>query len=86
MRKTAVQNLRLFRKEFCVCLVMSDSVIPWTVARQAPLSVGLCRQEHWSGFPFPSPGGLRELSSPAWAGGFFTTGTPGKPQRKKPGG
>ena len=27
----------------------------WTVARQAPLSVGLSRQEHWSGLPFPSP-------------------------------
>ena len=31
---------------------------PWTVACQAPLSVGFSRQEHWSGLPFPSPGGL----------------------------
>ena len=30
---------------------------PWTVARQAPLSLGFPRQEHWSGLPFPSPGG-----------------------------
>ena len=29
--------------------------IPWTVARQAPLSVGFSRQEDWSGLPFPSP-------------------------------
>ena len=29
---------------------------PWTVARQAPLSLGFPRQEHWSGLPFPSPG------------------------------
>ena len=29
---------------------------PWTVARQAPLSMGFSRQEHWSGLPFPSPG------------------------------
>ena len=30
----------------------------WTVAPQAPLSIGFSRQEHWSGLPFPSPGGL----------------------------
>ena len=30
----------------------------WTVARQAPLSVGFSRQEYWSGLPFPSPGDL----------------------------
>ena len=29
---------------------------PWTVARQAPLSMGFSRQEYWSGLPFPSPG------------------------------
>ena len=29
-------------------------VTPWTVARQAPLSVRFSRQEHWSGLPFPS--------------------------------
>ena len=28
---------------------------PWTVACQAPLSMGLSKQEHWSGLPFPSP-------------------------------
>ena len=31
---------------------------PWTVACQAPLSMGFSRQEYWSGFPFPSPGDL----------------------------
>ena len=30
-------------------------VTPRTVAHQAPLSVGFCSQEHWSGLPFPSP-------------------------------
>ena len=30
----------------------------WTVARQAPLSVGFSRQEYWSGLPCPSPGDL----------------------------
>ena len=33
-------------------------VILWTEARQAPLSVGFCRQEYWSGWPFLSPGDL----------------------------
>ena len=28
-------------------------VTPWTVAYQAPLSMGFSRQEHWSGLPFP---------------------------------
>ena len=41
----------------------------WTVACQAPLSMGFSRQEHWSGLPFPSPGDLSdpgiELGSPA---------------------
>ena len=38
---------------------MSNSfAIPWTVARQAPLSMGFPRQEYWSGLPFPSPGNL----------------------------
>ena len=39
-------------------LVTFDSAIPWTVASQAPLSLGFSRQEHWSGLPFPSLGDL----------------------------
>ena len=31
---------------------------PWTIAHQAPLSMGFSRQEYWSGLPFPSPGNL----------------------------
>ena len=34
------------------------SATPWTVARQAPLSMGFPRQEYWSGLPLPSPGDL----------------------------
>ena len=37
------------------CLTL---VVPWTVACQAPLSMGFSRQEYWSGLPFPSPGDL----------------------------
>ena len=33
-------------------------VTPWTVAHQAPLSMGFSRQEYWNGLPFPSPGNL----------------------------
>ena len=33
-------------------------VTPWTVACQAPLSVGFSRPEYWSGLPLPSPGDL----------------------------
>ena len=31
---------------------------PWTVAHQAPLSMGFSRHEYWSGLPSPSPGDL----------------------------
>ena len=55
-------------------------VTPWTVAHQAPLSMGFPRQEYWSELPFPSPGDLPDpgikpmsLVSPALAGRFFTT-------------
>ena len=48
---------------------MSDSVNPWTGARQAPLSMGFPRQEYWSGLSFYSPGDLpnpgMEPQSPA---------------------
>ena len=47
-------------------------VTPWTVASQAPLSMGFSRQEYWSGLPFPALGDLpdpgMEPGSPAlWA-------------------
>ena len=35
-------------------------VTPWTIALQAPLSMGFSRQEYWSGLPFPSPGDLSD--------------------------
>ena len=57
----------------------------WIVALQALLSMGLSRQESWSGLPFPPLGDLPNpgikpvsLMSPALAGGFFTVAPPGK--------
>ena len=38
------------------------SVTPWTVAHQAPLSMGFSRQEYWSGLPFPSLLYIKEIS------------------------
>ena len=59
---------------------MSDSLQPWTIARQAPLSVEFFRQIYYSELPFPTPGHLLEpgiepaaLETPAPAGRFFTT-------------
>jgi len=61
---------------------VSDFATPWTVAHQAPLSMGYSRQEYWSGLLCPLPGDLTDsekengsLLSPALAGGFFTTST-----------
>ena len=57
--------------------------ISWTIARQAPLSMGFSRQEYWGGLPCPLPWDLPDPGikpmSPALAGGFFTTEPPGKP-------
>ena len=64
-------------------------VTPWTVAHQAPLSMGFPRQEYWSGMPFSPPRGLLEPGikpmspvSPALAVGLFTTEPPGKPRNE----
>ena len=56
---------------------------PWIVAHQAPLSMGVPRQEYLNGFPFPSPVDLPnpgiKPASPTLAGSRFTTEPPGKP-------
>ena len=55
----------------------------WTVAHQASLTMGFVRQEYRSGLPVPSPEDCRDpgikSTSPALAGGFFTSELPGKP-------
>ena len=85
MKKRLIHRRSLLSKVFSkyfnlACMlshsVLSDSVIPWTVARQAPLSIGFPRQEYWSGSPFPSPGDLPdpgiEPTSPVLADDSFT--------------
>ena len=70
----------------CVCVLSCCSHVqffatPWTVARQAPLSMEFSRQKYWNGLPWPPPGDLPDpgikptpLTSPALADGFFTMG------------
>ena len=64
---------------------------PWTVAHQAPLSMGFSRQEYWSGLPFPPPGDLPDPGiepacpvSLAMARVFFTTEPPAKKTSQTP--
>ena len=72
-------------RAYGVCVLSRFSCIQlfatlWIIACQAPLSMGFPRQEYWSILPFPPPGGFsdpgikpKSLTSPALAGGFFTT-------------
>ena len=57
---------------------------PWTVARQAPLSMGFSRQEYCSGLPYPPPGDLPnpgiESRSPALQVDSLLSEPPGKPK------
>ena len=62
----------------CACMLNHFShvrlfVTLWTIAHQAPLSMGFSRQEYWSGLPCPPPGKPKTLVSPALTAGFFTT-------------
>ena len=73
------RNKLLSCKCICMCAKSGLSAILWTVALQAPLSMGFSRQEYWSGLPCPPPGDLPDpgmepvsLMSPALTGRFFT--------------
>ena len=60
---------------------------PWTVAYQAPPSMGFSRQERWSGLPFPSPGDAPDLEieprSPALQADALPSEPPAKPMEVK---
>ena len=71
--------------DICVCVKLLSRVrlfaTPWTVTRQALLSMGFSRQEYWSGLPFPSPGDLpnpgMEPGSPALQADALSSEPPG---------
>ena len=62
-------------------------VTPWTVACQAPLSMGYSRQEYWNGLPFPFPGNLpdpgTEPGSPALQADSLLTELSEKPNKEQ---
>ena len=55
---------------------------PWTVACQAPLSMGFSRQEYWSGLLFPSPGNLSNPGIEPWPPALQADSLPTKLQAK----
>ena len=65
-----------------VASVVSDSETPWTIALQAPLSMGFSRRGYWSGLPFPPPGDLPDPEtkpgSPALQADALTSEPPRK--------
>ena len=74
---------------WCVCVCQSLSCVwlfttPWTVVRQAPLSMEFSRQQYWSGLLFPAPGDLPDPvikpRSPALQADSLQSEPPGKPQ------
>ena len=83
---TLAESLKSLSHFMCVCVCVYSGAglvakscpilaTPWTVAHQAPLTLGFPKREYWSGLPFPSPGDvpslgikLVSLESPALAG------------------
>ena len=57
-------------------------VTPWTVARQAPLSMGFSRQARWSGLPCPPPRDLPNPGTEPWSPTLQVDSLPVEPQEK----
>ena len=71
-----------YKQNTCVHAKSCPTLCDWTAGHQAPLFMGLSRQEYWSGLPRPSLGNLpnpgtepSSLTYPALTGRFFTTST-----------
>ena len=87
LRVTVERFFSVVISDVCVLSRVRLLVTPWTVACQAPLTMGFSRQEHWTGLPCPPPGDLPDpgiklvlLLPFDLAGRFFTTALPpGKP-------
>ena len=68
-----------------VCQLLSPVWLfatPWTVAHQAPLSMGLSRQEYWSGLPCPPPGDLLDPGMEPGSPTLQADSLPSEPSRK----
>ena len=84
----SIKNTSNIYTYVCACMraqALSNvwlSLTPWTVARQAPQPIEFSRQEYWSGLPLSTPEDHPDPeikhTSPALAGGFFTTVPSGK--------
>ena len=72
-------ELRKNESESAGCSVMSNSVAPWAVARQAPLSMGFPGQEYWSGCHF-----LLQGVFPTWGSEWSVDGFQGTGEMKSP--
>ena len=84
-RSHNLDSILYFSQQICLQLLVCAKSLRvrlfatlWTVAHQAPLSMGVSRQEYWNGLPCPPPGDLPNPEiesvspkSPALAGGFF---------------
>ena len=89
----STESPRKPQRMVCACVLSCFScvqlfVTQWTIAHQAPLSLGFSRQEYWSGLPCPPPGDIPDpelklapFTSPAQAGRFFTASATWEPQR-----
>ena len=75
--------LTLYTVSALVAQLCPTLMTPWTVARQAPLSMVCCRRESWSGLPFSTPRDLPnsgiEPRSPTLQEGSLLSEPPGKP-------
>ena len=81
--KICLQKLVLIEERESEVTQLCPTLTSWTVAHQAPLSMGFSRQEYWSGLPFPSSGDLPnpgvELWSLALQADTLPSEPPGKP-------
>ena len=78
-----IASLSVKESESVSCSVLSDSVTPWTVACQAPLSMGFSRQEYRSELPFPSPGDLPNLGIKPGSPALQADSLPSEPLGKR---
>ena len=82
LQRTTIDNH--FMLSFSQSVVFDSFVTPWTVAVQAPLSMGFSRQEYWSGLSFLSLGDLPDPAikpqTPALQAESLPSESPGKPR------